>query len=784
MVLQRIRRRRPPAVVYVFAVEADSEERVAGFLGERRADAVARGYAVTAEVVDRLDRADRRSGTAAELDRVFAQPGPRPAIFVGNLPAAPSLRTAAARLLRDWLRRGATLECAPAESKVLAELLAMIDDTDGPTADYGPPPAAAGGRRGFGLPGLASQDAPGRRFGYGAPPTGPARQAPPLGAEEPDEPDEPDAAPPQGGRRLAEVERITDSDRLVSRRMELRLDYHVGQAAGHAVGNSGYTRDSVGHYGPPSYVPMEDRRTPLPHDGLFVRRNNSFGTKSTVGIADLIEQGVLIDQTQIRFDDYVASRGDQIPGPLPGESVTVHQGFVAAPEDFKVHAATTHFLEIVLRAGDAPAGDDRPRPVLPVNFVFVVDTSGSMAGEKLDTVKTAIRELYEQLRDVDIIGVVTFDTEVRTRLRATPKSELSLEKITGVVADLVGAGGTDINLGLQYGIDEISRHSAGRADIVNCLYLFSDGDPTSGERNWIRIRSNVAAKIRGDLTLSCFGFGSNARMRELEALAGLAGGHSTFVTNPEEVRLNLAEDLTRREHLAAMNIQLRIDIDPDVTVWHLFGHDLVTTPAARAAVEGEARAVRRLARDEFGTESLPDLIAEEKGIRIFAPDLAFGETYWIVFELQAPSDDGAPNFGTATVQYVDTVARANSRRELALAGIGSIPAETVFAHAVGLWTSEITFYALDDLYARDHQAATARLSQHINRLVQAHVKAPRKEFVDDQVTFRKLISLSSNLGKMVTWDDRPDRNFQFVAHSMNEFGIARAGFRRTDWSRP
>ncbi|MGW7042095.1 hypothetical protein ACWGDT_05080 [Streptomyces avermitilis] len=58
-------------------------------------------------------------------------------------------------------------------------------------------------------------------------------------------------------------------------------------------------------------------------------------------------------------------------------------------------------------------------------------------------------------------------------------------------------GGTDIDLGVRYGIDEISRHSvSGRA--VNCPYLFPYGDPTSGERDWIKVRANVAARLRGD----------------------------------------------------------------------------------------------------------------------------------------------------------------------------------------------------------------------------------------------------------------------------------------------
>jgi uncharacterized protein YegL len=536
----------------------------------------------------------------------------------------------------------------------------------------------------------------------------------------------------------------------------------------------------AGYQGPPD-VPMRAREGPLPHDGLFIRRNNAFGTKSTVGIADLIEQGVLIDQEQVRFDDFVASRSDGVPPPQAGEAVAVSHGSAAVPGGAKACQATTHFLEIALRAGDEPGDAPHGEP-LPVNFVFVVDTSGSMQGDKLEIVKASLRQLYDQLRDTDILGVVTFDTQVRTVLKATRKAELPPDRLISIVYGLQAAGGTDLNLGVLYGINEIGRNAQERAGLVNCLYLFSDGDPTSGETNWIKIRSNIAARLRGDLTISCFGFGSDARIRELEALAGSSGGHFIFVSQPEDVQLSLGEDLTRREHLAAINIQLQIEIAPEVGIWHLYGHDLVTDPATRAAVMRDAGEARRRGEEQFSTRALPDLIAEENGIRIFAPDLAFGETYWIVFEVEVPDGAALNSLGHASVQYVDTVARDNRRRVLALTPVGEIPETTVAVHAIGLWTSEITFYALDDLYQYDRATAKERLSQHIKMLQSAHKMVPAPQFVDDQVTFAKLISLSENLDRPVNWDDSAIGSGGaargYTMHTMNVFGQVRGGYNR------
>ncbi|MGV9349715.1 VWA domain-containing protein [Streptomyces spiralis] len=534
----------------------------------------------------------------------------------------------------------------------------------------------------------------------------------------------------------------------------------------------------AGQYGHDSgHRPPPFRRTagPLPHDGLFIRRNNAFGTRSPLGVRDLIEQGVIIGQDQIRFDDFVAARTDQVPGPPPGRAVAVSHGLASVRGEFKADEATTHFLEITLKAGEAHP-EDTPAEPLPVNFVFVVDTSGSMHGEKLDCVKAALQALYDKLRPGDCLGIITFDHHVRTVLAATAKRDLPPERFAQVVSALSADGGTDINLGVQYGIDEIGRNAVG-GRTVNCLYLFSDGDPTSGERNWIRIRTNVAAKLRGDLTLSCFGFGSDARMPELAALAGLAGGHSTFVTRPEQVGADLLADLSRRDHLAAIDIQLRLDIAPDVEIRHLYGHDLVTDPRARAAVLREVGRAAEQARADYGAEPLPDLVTEEKGIRIFAPDLAFGETYWIVLELAVPPGGEAPEAGSATVQYVDTVTREGHRHEIDLSTGFTLAEETVTVHAVGLWTSEVTFHALDDLYARDRDSAKKRLTNHIQVLQGVHGKVPAKEFRDDQVTLRKLMTLADSLDTVMSFSDTtPGSPMATAVVAMTDFGKVRSGF--------
>ncbi|MFI7383613.1 VWA domain-containing protein [Streptomyces sp. NPDC049813] len=589
--------------------------------------------------------------------------------------------------------------------------------------------------------------------------------------------------------RQAEVERLAeivrdglgsqqagDEDQALFRRVVSDryrgLDAQISAPSASSAPSAAFARS-----GPPFRPAPGPRRSgPLPHDGLFIRRNNAFGTRSVLGVRDLIEQGVIVGQEQIRFDDFVAARTDQVPGPGPGEAVAVSHGLAAVPSAFKADEATTHLLELTLRAGDSPPAGTPREEALPVNFVFVVDTSYSMQGEKLDTVRQALQGLYDRLRPADCLGIITFDTHVRTPLAAVPKGELPPERFAEVVSGLTAGGGTDIHLGVQYGLSELRRHSAG-GNTVDCLYLFSDGDPTSGFTDWVEIRTRIAAELRGDVTLSCFGFGSDARMPELSALAGLSGGHSTFVTRPEQIGTDLLADLTRRDHLAAIDIQLRLDIAADVEIRHLYGHDLVGDPRARQAVLRDAGLAAASARATYGAEALPDIITDEHGIRIFAPDLAFGETYWIVLEIAVPPGRGLPGVGTATVQFVDTVAREGLRRDIDLSAGLTLAEETVKVHAVGLWTSEVTFAALDDLYERDRDTARKRLSEHIQILKSVHLHLPAKEFVDDQITLSKLATLAGSLDTVRSYSD-PPRGGAGLAPAMvaiSEFGRVRSG---------
>jgi len=532
----------------------------------------------------------------------------------------------------------------------------------------------------------------------------------------------------------------------------------------------------------------------LPHDGLFTRRNNAFGTKLTTGIKELIKNGVMIEQENIRFDDFVALSTKGIPSPKFNNALAVSYGIAAIPayqkqyKDCRKNSKdATHYLEIALKTADtAPIGQTKA-PLM--NYIFVIDVSGSMAGEKLNIVKTSIEELFSQMRADDVIGVIAFNHQAKTLLKSTPKKNLTPAEFGKIINQLTANGETDINLALSIGIDEMRRYQGGQK--VNQLFLFSDGNPTRGKTDWIKIRENIAAKLRqntptrGNIRLSTFAFGTDASKVELDRLAGLTGGQHIFVIEPEDVRHNLQQELDRRTHLAAINVQMQIEIDPDIDILHFYGHDFVTDPVTRRAIKRNADITGDTIKRDYGVNAQPHLITQDKGIRIFVPNLAVGETYWVVFELAVPENQSA--LGNATVQYLDTFARQNEKYQFHLSPKGQIVPQLVTQHALGLWTSEVVSDTLLDIEADDLVRAEKRIQAHISVLDTAisHFTpqtldgAPAK-LVDDVITLNKLLSLAKHVRKVS--DTKDSRHY--LIYELNELEGARNGFvHKTNYGR-
>ena len=170
----------------------------------------------------------------------------------------------------------------------------------------------------------------------------------------------------------------------------------------------------------------------------------------------------------------------------------------------------------------AAPGIARPEEVIARDVVIVLDTSGSMEGEKLEQAKSALIYVLDHLNPGDRFNIVEFSTGSREYARELqPVSAVADAK--DWVNRLPPTGGTDINLALLEGMAMVDRE---RPTLV--LFL-TDGLPTEGEVDVPNILNNVANAAPENVRLFAFGVGDDVDTILLDTLAQAHHGASSYV---------------------------------------------------------------------------------------------------------------------------------------------------------------------------------------------------------------------------------------------------------------
>jgi len=172
--------------------------------------------------------------------------------------------------------------------------------------------------------------------------------------------------------------------------------------------------------------------------------------------------------------------------------------------------------------------------VVPRDIVLVLDTSGSMEGDKLDQAKEAARYVLNHLNPEDRFNVVAFSTGVKRFASQLQPISRALEAISWFER-MPALGGTNINLAL---LDAVSHRnptedSSGERPLV--LIFLTDGLPTEGVTDIYQILGNTRHNSTSYLRLFAFGVGNDVNTELLDSLATENGGLVSYVRPHERI---------------------------------------------------------------------------------------------------------------------------------------------------------------------------------------------------------------------------------------------------------
>ncbi|HYR28254.1 MAG TPA: VIT domain-containing protein, partial [Thermoanaerobaculia bacterium] len=172
--------------------------------------------------------------------------------------------------------------------------------------------------------------------------------------------------------------------------------------------------------------------------------------------------------------------------------------------------------------------------VLPKDVTFVLDTSGSMSGEKMGQAKRALAFCLRNLNRDDRFEIVRFSTEAEALFgRLAEASRDNLAHAQSFVERLEPIGGTNSEEALTLAL----KTNAGFSSRPRVVIFITDGKPTIGETNEDRLVRKVKDANAENLRIFTFGVGDDLNTHFLDKLTETTRAARTYVTEKEDLEL-------------------------------------------------------------------------------------------------------------------------------------------------------------------------------------------------------------------------------------------------------
>jgi Ca-activated chloride channel family protein len=180
-------------------------------------------------------------------------------------------------------------------------------------------------------------------------------------------------------------------------------------------------------------------------------------------------------------------------------------------------------------------------PRAPIDLALVVDTSGSMQGQKIENARVAARTLASSLPDGDIVSVLSFADAASA---VAPPSRLEPETrtwLSSVISELHAEGGTNMAAGLLLGQSHLARAPATHP--VRRLVLISDGQANVGPSSPEALGAIAERGLAYGAQVTSMGVGNDYDERTLNAIAVRANGRLYHLPENQEMASILRREI-------------------------------------------------------------------------------------------------------------------------------------------------------------------------------------------------------------------------------------------------
>lgn len=160
--------------------------------------------------------------------------------------------------------------------------------------------------------------------------------------------------------------------------------------------------------------------------------------------------------------------------------------------------------------------------ILPKEYIFLVDISGSQEGFPLDISKKLMAQVLDKLRTSDMFNIIVFSDSYRYIFSESEyATDDNIEKAKEYIKNLKTEGGTNILQALNYAME--SQAHSGYSKIIAVL---TDGFVENEIETFVYVNENL-----NKVNIFGFGIGTSVNRYYIDGLARVGMGESFFALN-------------------------------------------------------------------------------------------------------------------------------------------------------------------------------------------------------------------------------------------------------------
>lgn len=182
-------------------------------------------------------------------------------------------------------------------------------------------------------------------------------------------------------------------------------------------------------------------------------------------------------------------------------------------------------------------------------YIFIIDVSGSMEGEKIEETKKAVIECLKQLDEGDKFNIISFESEFEAmNIRSVEYNEENMKKAMEYINRLEALGGTEILDPIKFALYE--------KECDKTVLLFTDGQVGNEEEiiNYVEERINRSR-------IFPFGIDSNVNSSFIRRLAKVGNGKAELIQPGERINEKIIRTFARIQTPLLENIEINYGLN-------------------------------------------------------------------------------------------------------------------------------------------------------------------------------------------------------------------------------